>query len=181
VRRPAYPQLSDVDWLRRRYLGQGPSVADVAAHLGCTARTMYKALKTAGIPRRGAVRVHPVLTDHDSLRRRYLVEDPSIHELAARVGCQTITVRRALADASITLRRRHYRRRFPSLDDQAWLRGSYVDETATLGDLASEIGCSITAVRQALLRADIPTRPPGSYTRPSKGGTSRRRDGRSAP
>lgn len=78
MRRQAYPQLRDVDWLRRRYIGQGASVADIAAHLGCTAKTVYKALKTADIPRHGPTRVHPALTDHDWLRRRYLLEDASL-------------------------------------------------------------------------------------------------------
>lgn len=50
---------------------------------------------------------------------------------------------------------------YSQLQDAEWLRAQYVDAGASLNMLASEVGCSNTAVRAALARHGIPTRAGG--------------------
>ena len=51
--------------------------------------------------------------------------------------------------------------RFPLLADADWLRAQYQDAGWTLARIAQEVGCSRSTVRAALMRHDIPRRPPG--------------------
>ncbi len=48
--------------------------------------------------------------------------------------------------------------RFPQLHDGAWLRRRYDVDLCTLPEMASEIGCSMAAVIQALRRAGVASR-----------------------
>ena len=43
--------------------------------------------------------------------------------------------------------------------DPNWMRVEYIDNQRGIDDIASELGCSITAVRNRLKRFDIPIRP----------------------
>ena len=52
-------------------------------------------------------------------------------------------------------------RRFAQLGDHDWLRHRYLEEGASLQELAVEIGCSIRAVRRALAEARVRPRPQG--------------------
>jgi hypothetical protein len=51
--------------------------------------------------------------------------------------------------------------RFPLLAYADWLRSQYQDAGSTLARIAQEVGCSRSTVRAALVRHDIPRRPPG--------------------
>jgi AraC-like DNA-binding protein len=140
--------------LRRRYLDQGASVGEIATELGSGQKAVRTALEVAGIPRRARPRTYPRLADHDWLRRRYLEDDAGIDDIAGELGCHPEAVRRALTAAGVRFKPRVYRRRYPRLGDHSWLRRRYLDEAASLNDLAGEIGCSMTAVRTALTVAD---------------------------
>jgi hypothetical protein len=58
-RRRRYPQLADHTWLRRRYLDQAASVADMVGELGCHETSVYKALAVAGLPLRSQAQRPP--------------------------------------------------------------------------------------------------------------------------
>ena len=47
------------------------------------------------------------------------------------------------------------RHRNPGLTDAAWLRGRYVDDGASLAEIAADVGCSRAAVQRALAAAGI--------------------------
>ena len=51
------------------------------------------------------------------------------------------------------------RRRYPQLDDVAWLTRRYHDDGVTQADIAYEVGCSTMLVSRAMARHDIPTDP----------------------
>jgi hypothetical protein len=52
-------------------------------------------------------------------------------------------------------------RRHSQLGDAEWLRRRYVEDAASLDDMAVEIGCQKSTLRRALARAGVPTRPQG--------------------
>ena len=60
--------------------------------------------------------------------------------------------------------------RFPLLADADWLRAHYQDAGWSLARIAEEVGSSRSTVRAALMRHDIPRRPPG----PAPGSQPRR-------
>jgi AraC-like DNA-binding protein len=159
-----YWQLADPSWLRQRHVEQAVTATGIAAELGCARSTVHQALKAAGIAPINHRR-YPQLADPSWLRRRYLTDGASLGDIAAELGCDRTTVRDALTAAGIPLKGRIYQRRYPRLGDHDWLRQRYLDEGASLADLAAEIGCSITAVRQALAAARITPRPRGHWSK----------------
>jgi hypothetical protein len=70
------------------------------------------------------------------------------------VGCSPRAALSALTASGIPRPRptRGRPRRFAESGDHDWLRPRYLDEGASLRELAIEIGCSIRAVRKALAR-----------------------------
>jgi hypothetical protein len=50
---------------------------------------------------------------------------------------------------------------FPELSDPAWLHAQYVSAGRTGSDIAAELGCTSSAVYEALVRHRIQSRPPG--------------------
>lgn len=63
--------------------------------------------------------------------------------------------------------------RDPRLDDPEWLRRKYWEAGLTTGEIAADIGgaCTQAMVQKAMIRLDIPRRPPGR--RPVKDGATR--------
>jgi DNA-binding CsgD family transcriptional regulator len=99
--------------------------------------------------------VYPQLTDAAWLRQRYLSEKASTADIAAELGCGEHSVRRALTTAGIRLQGRSRSRRYPQLADTSWLRNRHVDQGLTASDIAREVGCNETTVRNALRAAGI--------------------------
>jgi hypothetical protein len=52
-------------------------------------------------------------------------------------------------------------RRYPRLADGEWLRRRYVEEGASLDDMAAELGCQKSTLRDAMAAAGVSTRPRG--------------------
>jgi hypothetical protein len=50
--RKVYPQLLDAEWLRRRYVDDGRSTAQIAAEVGCELTTVLARLRRYGVERR---------------------------------------------------------------------------------------------------------------------------------
>jgi hypothetical protein len=69
--------------------------------------------------------------------------------LTAELGCLPSAVYKALEAAGIPRGGRPSAHRFARLGDRAWLRRRY-DDALSLRELASEIGCRVTAVCKAL-------------------------------
>lgn len=140
-------------WLRQQHVRRKRSTRDIAAELGVSPRSVQRALTAAGIPINDS-RLPPELDDpdwmaaHDSLTRA---------EIAALLDCSR--------EAVTTARRRHGLREplgavYAKLDDRSWLERRYHDDGWSQQRIADEIGCSRTAVTQAMKRLGIPARPP---------------------
>jgi transcriptional regulator of acetoin/glycerol metabolism len=89
----------------------------------------------------------PADIDPDWLRERFKMPGATALEIAAEIGHHPSTVRRHA-------RRLGIRMRVPWPDrsefDQAWLRRRYVDERATIAQVAREAAVSATTVHRAL-------------------------------
>lgn len=98
---------------------------------------------------------HPQLNDKAWLTRRYVTEGASTRDIAAELGCQKETVRRALAVNGIHIRAVGTRVS-PDvarlLGDAEWLARRYLIDGATCRALAAEIGCSESTVLLSLVR-----------------------------
>jgi lambda repressor-like predicted transcriptional regulator/DNA-binding phage protein len=73
--------LADVEWLRRRHVDDGVDAIRIAAELGVSKVTVYKALRRHGLWRPTRRRI-----DRDWLWRRYVEEGATAPELAAEAG-----------------------------------------------------------------------------------------------
>src|SRR3954447_4533536 len=161
--RAQYPQLRDSAWLRQRFTIEARPVRDIAAEIGCSRPTVYRALQAAGL-RRDASSYrpsYPRFRDTQWLRQRYLVQGARMKDIAAEVGCRELAVRKALVTAKIPLR--GVPPTYPQLRDRDWLRQQYAERHIDIPDIAAQVGCHPETARQALLAAGIlrpgPARP----------------------
>lgn len=102
------------------------------------------------------------LDDRDALRRAYVDEGLSLSAIAAMLGCSDATVRRALLEEGIEIRRSG-RMPITPLRDRVWLR-ERVAEGQSTKDIARMLGCAEATVRSALQWARAV--PPASDVRP---------------
>jgi transposase-like protein len=101
---------------------------------------------------------------HDELAASHAA-GASVAELAERFDVTPKTVRARLARAGVPVRRRGRPVQIPQLENPAWLRGEYVDRSRTAADIARALGCSETAVLDALHRHALPVRDRGGGSR----------------
>jgi AraC-like DNA-binding protein len=157
-----YPQLRDAAWLREQYVTLGKGSEAIAQTLGCTGTAVYRALKRHGIPPRPpsvkapASNPYPQLRDPAWLRREHHDLGKPLARLAAEVGCDRETIRRALDDAGVEFRSENPT--YPLLDDAGWLRTEYEEHGRSLAEIAAAVGCTDTGVLLAMERHGIPRR-----------------------
>jgi AraC-like DNA-binding protein len=154
-----YPQLHDADWLRQRYEREPATAKAIAAELGCTPKSVLRAVRAAGIatdPGRPKRR-YPQLYNAQWLSRRYVREMATTVEIAAEVGCGVSAVNKALRRAHIAVRGRGT---FPRLRSRGWLRRAYLKDRRTVQEIAEEVGCRPLTVERALDNAGIVRRRP---------------------
>jgi hypothetical protein len=101
--RHVFPELDDPEWLATEYRTNGRSAADIAKGLGCSRKRVRTALARHDIRvrRRGAGRAFPELGDADWLRDQFVTKNRTRSEIAADVGCATMSVTRALRAAGL--------------------------------------------------------------------------------
>lgn len=95
------------------------------------------------------------------LRRHYLDHEQSIEQVARRAGVCTQTIQRALRRHGIELRPRDSTGAPYSLGEvltEEYLRQAYETDQRTVRDIATEVGCSETAVMARLRSYEIPRR-----------------------
>jgi hypothetical protein len=100
---PPIPELDDPEWLATEYRTNGRSAADIAEGLGCSRKRVRTALARHDIRvrRRRAGRAFPELGDADWLRDQFVTKNRTRSEIAADVGCATMSVTRALRAAGL--------------------------------------------------------------------------------
>lgn len=148
-RRPVLEDGATAAQLRRLYLEEGRSIAEIARILGCTRDKVGRHLDHYGIPRRP--RARPGGLNGRLLRRLYVSERLGVDQIAARLKVSPNHVRNEL--------RRHDIRRTRSPQPlppgqqaltPALLRRLYVKRRLTLAQVAKETGASEWRVGKAL-------------------------------
>jgi transposase len=106
MRPPVSTPRTDVsdDDIRRLYTSEGQTAAEIAAHLGCPATTVYNRLQRLGVPRRPAVPRTRIRPADDELRRLYDGEGLSLRQLAERFSVTRQAVHQWLVAAAIPRR-----------------------------------------------------------------------------
>jgi hypothetical protein len=152
-------RLDDPQWLRRRYVDEGASMAQMARECSTYAEAVRAALVEAGIDIRPVGRWrHSQLDDRAFMRLVYLDRGMSIAAIAEELRVDDRRVRRALDAAGIPTRPPDPRQppvSAPELRDELWLRRAYVKEGRTLRSIGTELGCSTKPVWVALRRFGI--------------------------
>ena len=153
-------RLLTKDYLEREYVESGRSSVELAAEVGCTAKTVLRYLARFDIPVRD--RSHrrprfPELGSAEFLRARYLEAGQTPSAIAAELGCSRSAVVVALRTAGI-------RRQVPSRAAELtkdYLVNAYVRQGRSTTEIAAELGCGPTTVARHLRRCGIPVRPRG--------------------
>jgi DNA-binding CsgD family transcriptional regulator len=110
-------QLNEEE-LRKSYVKEQQSAADIARKFGCTATTIYRHLKAAGIPRRSTSEAQVLAWSHGKcvpkprtvsltdkqLRKMYIDKQMSVSDIARRADCSLMTVSQRLRAAGIPTR-----------------------------------------------------------------------------
>ena len=147
------------DELRKKYLDEGKSEADIAKEYGCGKSSIGRRRAECGIPtRRGASAVQikrRVSIDRAMLERLYVTEGKSEKDIGAIVNHDPRTVRRLLRDHGIPLReRRTHRDRISS----ETLRRMYVTDHRSITSIAREFECAEQVVSDLLREYGIEKR-----------------------
>lgn len=163
-----------LDVLRRAFVDDGRSVADIAAEHGVSTETVRRHLRlhdlTSDRSRDGhAAGVLAAVLTADVLRREYVDAGKTLAEIADQYGFSAEGVRRQLHKLEIPLRPARPGRRAP--DDkprkkpgrkttlsEAVLQSRYVEQGQSIAEIASELRVSEEGVRQALRRNGIDLR-----------------------
>lgn len=132
----------------------------IAAELGCPTQQVIVALRKAGLigndgptlPR--AKQNKGLLRDRRWLVDQYVARMRSMRDIAAEVGCCEQTVRKALHDASVPVRRGNTNLD-PRLHDPDWLYQVGVAEGQSVDQIMGELGCGESTLYKAFYRYGV--------------------------
>lgn len=161
------PRLSDREWLHRRYVTEGATQREIADEVGAEQSSVSKALRAAGIQARPSHPrpAHPLLADREWLHQRYVIERKTQAAIARELDVTPSAVRVGLARVGIESDGpRPARREDPRLHDRDWLVANYLETSATLLDVAAELGVGRQRVVSALEAVGLSTKPRGWHT-----------------
>ena len=154
ARQPRKP-LPDPALLRRLYVDQQHSIAEIAERLGVPPRRISRALAAADIPRRPAhTRRRVPSISATELRRLYQVEHLSIAAIAHHLGCSDHMVRNALRAHDIPVRTGQDHPPTPRIS-AATLRRLYVRERRDDAEIAARCAVPTDRIRQLRRRLGI--------------------------
>ena len=169
--RGVQPQFGEED-LRRWYEDEGLSTIEISRRTGLSTSGVHSALVRAGIPRRPMAGPELPIDDR-TLEQLYVVERVGSEELAGRFGVAPWAVRRRLRQAGIVRPPGPAPggdRPMPHRDE---LERQYVEEQATLSQLAARYEVAAPTVRRWLAACGIEVRgrPSGTGLRPETAAT----------
>jgi orotate phosphoribosyltransferase-like protein len=155
--------------LAARYERDGCSAQQIADEARVSKRLVLLALDRHGIPkRRRGRRPGDAVADAAWLRREYVDRGRTTADIATELGLADDTIRDALLRHGITPRGRGgvVGRAKPGrpaqLEDPQWLADRYWERGLSIRGVARELHVSASAVRAAMVRHDIPRRPPAA-------------------
>lgn len=102
----------------------------------------------------------PELHDHDWLSEHYIMQGMTARAIADQLGCTQDYVRHALGKAGLSGSGGRRNVRYPQLSDREWVEVQYAQHQS-MRAIARELGCSVNAVKLALLRFGIQRRRSG--------------------
>jgi len=145
----------DTEEVRRLYVDEGQSAADIADRLGCSTSAVYHRLTGAGVPRRSRGSRRTAHPGDAVLRRLYSEQGLSLRQIAYRHDVSYQGVRGWLLAAGIE--RRPPRTPAPTFnpEEPAKLYG----EGWTAPEIARRLGCSPATVYRRLQEAGVTRRP----------------------
>jgi transposase len=149
-------QRPDLDQLRRLYVEQGRTVAQVAEVLGIGRGTAHNWLRAAGVELRPSPSKRRDDVSDDELRELYVTERLSAPDIAGRIGCGTTTVYHRLEELGIPRRSYSPAQVRP---DRSELNRLYIEEGLSLRQIAAKFDVTAPAVAGWLRHDDIAARP----------------------
>ena len=139
------------DELRKKYLDEGKSEADIAKEYGCGKSSIGRRRAECGIPtRRGSSAVQirrRVSVDRATLERLYVTEGKSEKEIGAIVNHDPRTILRRLGEHGIPLRERRTHRDRISPET---LRRMYITDHRPIMSIAREFECAAQVISDLL-------------------------------
>lgn len=139
------------DELRKKYLDEGKSEADIAKEYGCGKSSIGRRRAECGIPtRRGSSAVQikrRVSIDRATLERLYVAEGKSEKEIGAIVNHDPRTILRRLREHGIPLRERRTHRDRISPET---LRRMYIADHRSIASISREFECSTQVISDLL-------------------------------
>jgi hypothetical protein len=144
-------ELNSKRWLRSQYATKGRHLADIAAELGCSVRTVSAAVARFDLQRGHVCRPrHPALNSKQQLARIY-AETGSYVRVAEALHCATTTLVTALDRHGID-HRQHGVIRY---DNRTWFEHA-LERGLTVTAMANELGAQRESIYKALNRFGLP-------------------------
>ena len=139
------------DELRKKYLDEGNSEADIAKEYGCGKSTIARRRADCNIPRRRGLSAtqirRRISIDRETLERLYITEEKNEKDIGAILNHDPRTIRRLILDHGIPMReRRAHRDRI----SQETLRRMYTADHRTIASIAREFECGDQVISDLL-------------------------------
>ncbi|MGW1616113.1 TniQ family protein [Streptomyces sp. NPDC002285] len=159
-----------------QHAADGPEPAELAHLLGLDDARLLLAVETFG-----TTAPHPVQQQSPtpgrrtprqgvlaprSLQQLYQEQQLRQHQIAELAGCSISTVRRALDEAGIPLRRRRPAGHLKKTISRTWLEKEYHHKGRSSPDIARELGVRKDDVMRLVSKWGIPRHPTGQFTNP---------------
>jgi len=161
-------KLQDGEWLKKQYVANQKSTVEIGEKLNLSPSTVQRYLEEHGIETRQSPTGKSnadfeKLNDESCLRDMYHSEGMSIQDIADSLGTYYSTVYNRFEEFDIERRDNGGVKDFDTdkLNDKSYLRSQYVEERATLQEIASECGCSIWVIVNRLDKYEIERRSRG--------------------
>jgi len=161
-------KLQDREWLKQQYVDDQKSTVEIGEVLNVSPSTVRRYLGEHGIetrksPTEKSNADFEKLDDKECLRDMYHNKGMSIQDIADDLETYYLTVYNRFVKFGIERRDNGGVKDFDTakVNDESYLQSQYVDERATLQEIASECGCSIWVVVDRLEEYGIERRSRG--------------------
>jgi len=156
------PLYKQKEWLETQYWDEALTQKEMADIAGVTKSTISNHMRKLGVERRSSAesKHYGKSKPHDDaewLTRMYHSEGYTITEIAEMADVSQGTIHNRMKEFSIP---RHSRGKRVSgdreqLENEGWLRQRYIDDGMSVGDIAKELGFSISPVRRSMKKHGI--------------------------
>lgn len=150
--------------LRKMYFEDGFTLHEIANELSVSYTTVTQWFQKHGIDRREPGQRADMniekLNDREFLQERYVQDEWTISEIADECNCSNWAVRERLIEFGVNIRRTGWQIAGDreKLHDSEYLNRRYWEDDLSMAEVAGEIGCSQTAVRDSLIKYGIGTK-----------------------